>query len=114
MGISPKTVAFLRLQGYEAKRLLEENLERLTDSGLLDKARAEHSIILTNDLDFGELLAASHAALPSVIIFRLHDMSAANVNRLLLKIINEYSQDLADGAVFSVDERAIRVRRLPI
>ena len=114
MGISPKTVAFLRSQGHDAKRLLEEKLERLADSDILDKARAEQSIILTNDLDFGQLLAASRAELPSVVVFRLDDMSAANVNRYLLRIIEEYSQDLAAGAVLSVDERVIRVRRLPI
>ncbi len=114
MGISPKTIAFLRAQGHEAKRLLEENLERLTDSEILDKARIERSIVLTNDLDFGQLLAASRTELPSVIIFRLDDMSAPNVNRHLTKIINDYAGDLAGGAIISVDERAIRIRRLPI
>lgn len=114
MGISPKTIAYLRAQGHEAKRLLEENLERLPDSDILDKARAEQSIVLTSDLDFGQLLAASRAELPSVIIFRLDDMSAPNVNRYLTTIIDDYADDLARGAIISVDERAVRVRRLPI
>jgi hypothetical protein len=30
------------------------------------------------------------------------------------KIINDYADDLARGAIISVDERAIRIRRLPI
>jgi hypothetical protein len=49
-----------------------------------------------------------------VVIFRLRDMSAASVNRHLLKIIDDYPRDLAEGAILSVDEQAIRVRRLPI
>lgn len=61
MGISPKTVAFLRSQGHEAKRLLEENLERIADANILDKARLEQSIVVTSDLDFGELRAACRA-----------------------------------------------------
>ena len=114
MGISPKTVAFLRAQGHDAKRLLEERLERLADSEIVDKARAEQSVILTSDLDFGQLLAASRAEMPSVIIFRLDDMSAPNVNRYLLKVIQGHADELTRGAILSVDERAIRVRRLPI
>ncbi len=71
MGISPKTVEFLRAQGHEAKCLLQEGLERLPDPDIVNKAEQEESIILTNDLDFGNLLAASGAELPSVVIFRL-------------------------------------------
>ena len=114
MGISPKTVAFLRTQGHEAKRLLEEQLERMSDSDILEKARLEQSVILTSDLDFGQLLVASRATLPSVIIFRLSDMSAPNVNRYLVKIIQDHAEELMRGAILSVDERAIRVRYLPV
>lgn len=41
MGISPKTIEYLRSLGYEAKRLIEEELERLPDDQILEKARAE-------------------------------------------------------------------------
>lgn len=70
MGISPVTIQFLRSLGHEAKRLYEEHLEKLSDEEILDKARAESPIILTSDLDFGDLLAASAHELPSVILFR--------------------------------------------
>ena len=114
MGISPITIAFPRTQGHEAKRLLEENLERLPDPDILEKARSERSIVLTNDLDFGDLLAESGAGLPSVIIFRLADMRPENVNRFLVKIINTYAHDLDQGAIISVSEYNIRLHRLPI
>ncbi|GET36003.1 DUF5615 family PIN-like protein [Microseira wollei] len=70
MGVSPQTVEILRQNGYEAVHLIEEGLERLEDSLILEKARLEGRIVLTFDLDFGDLLAASGDALPSVIIFR--------------------------------------------
>lgn len=65
MGISPRTVAFLRKLGYEAVHLHEEGLDRLEDLAILAKARKEGFILLTHDLDFGELIAASGARLPS-------------------------------------------------
>jgi len=75
-GISPRVVTALRKQGHDAVHLQEQNLGRLLDGAILAKARAEGRILLTHDLDFGELLAASGGILPSVIIFRLKDMRA--------------------------------------
>lgn len=71
MGVSPQTVNALRDSGYEATHLSEENLFRMSDSAILSKAVEEKSIVLTFDLDFGDLLAAASKNLPSVIIFRL-------------------------------------------
>jgi len=114
MGISPKTVAFLREQGYEAAHLHEEGLDRLEDSVILIKAREEERILLTHDLGFGELIAASGARLPSVIVFRLRNMRPENVNRYLQGIIEQHGEDLEKGAIISVTEGRIRVRSLPL
>ncbi len=115
MGISPTTVTFLRSLGHQAKHLHEEGLDRLRDEEILTKARSEHAIVLTSDLDFGDLVIASKAPLPSVIIFRLQPpMSADKVNRYLARVIQTYAQDLEDGALLSVSEKWIRVRRLPL
>ena len=114
MGISPVTIQFLRSLGHEAKRLLEEHLEKLSDEEILDKARAEGAIILTSDLDFGDLLAASTHELPSVVLFRLGNMDLVNVNRHLIIILEKYARELELGAILSVNERKIRVRKLPI
>ncbi len=69
MGISPKTVGFLRGLGHEVTHLHEEGLDELPDPLILEKARQEGRVLLTSDLDFSELVAASRAKLPSVISF---------------------------------------------
>lgn len=74
MGISPRSTAFLNAPGHNATHLVQEWLATLPDSEILDKARREDRILLTHDLDFGELVAASGATLPSVVIFRLKNM----------------------------------------
>ena len=76
--------------------------------------RAEGRVLLTHDLDFGELLAASGGVLPSVIIFRLKDMRAENVNSHLLSILEKQSAALEKGVVCSVSERKVRIRALPL
>ena len=114
MGISVVTVDYLCSQGYDAVHLREQGLHKMEDPAILQKARMEQRIVLTHDLDFGDLLAASGTVLPSVIIFRLRDMRPANVNRHLEALLAERSEELEQGVIMSVREGRIRMRRLPI
>ena len=85
MGISPRTVAKLKREGYDAVHLVEEGLEKLEDREILAKARDEGRIVLTIDLDFGYLLAVSGAILPSVVLFRLGNESREVIEEYLAK-----------------------------
>jgi predicted nuclease of predicted toxin-antitoxin system len=114
MGISPRSVAYLRGLGVEAVHLHELGLDRLPDAEIVRKARREGYVILTHDLDFGELLAISGSEMPSVVIFRLQNMRPENVNRYLRILTEDHRDALREGAVFSVSEGRVRVRRLPI
>lgn len=114
MGISPHTVSFLQTQGYDAIHLLDQHLEQLSDIEIFEKARYESRIILMHDLDFADILAATQVILPSVIIFRLRNMTPKNVNLYLLTILNQHQNDLRQGTVISVTEGQIRKRQLPI
>lgn len=114
MGISPRTVNWLRDAGYDAVHLVEEKLERLADDEVLVKARAEGRILLTVDLDFGYLLAVSGEQVPSVILFRLGNESYEIINERLADILSQCQESLEVGAIISVSNEAFRVRRLPI
>lgn len=114
MGISPKIVDFLQHLGHQAVHLQQQGQHRLKDSEILEKARKEGCIVLTHDLDFGDLLAASGVDLPSVVVFRLRNMRPENVNRYVLKIISQYSEALEHGAIITVTEGRIRMRDLPL
>ena len=114
MGISPRTVAFLNNLGYKATHLQEQSLHQLPDPDILEKARNENYILLTHDLDFGELVAASGEQLPSVIIFRLRNMHPDQVNHYLDQIIPQHQAVLEQGAIISVTEGKVRVRTFPL
>ena len=114
MGISPRVVEELRQRGHDAVHLQEQGLGKMPDPDILRKAREEERILLTHDLDFGELLAASGGNLPSVIIFRLKDMRAANVGLHLFNLMKQQSEALRTGSICSVTERKVRIRALPI
>lgn len=114
MGISPASVQYLRKLVHDAVHLQELGLGRLPDVAILAKALAEQRIILTHDLDFGDLLAVTQAALPSVIIFRLSDMRPIAVNHALDQVIERHGSELQHGAIVIASDRRIRVRLLPI
>ena len=114
MGISPESVRYLRDRGFDAVHLHELGLDRLSDADVVDKAQREDYVILTHDLGFGELLALSGASLPTVVIFRLRSMRPSNLNRYLEILVNEHGRALTEGAILSVGEQRIRVRKLPV
>jgi len=114
MGVSPSAVDFLQRLGHQAIHLQQQGLHRLNDSEILEKAREEGRVLLTHDLDFGDLLAASGVNLPSVVIFRLRNMRPEQVNRHLLTIISQYPETLERGAIVTVTEGRARIRHLPL
>lgn len=70
MGVSITTVRALRAAAHDAVHLREEGLIRLLDPDLVAQAAQEKRIVLTFDVDFGDILAVARGGAPSVIIFR--------------------------------------------
>jgi predicted nuclease of predicted toxin-antitoxin system len=114
MGISLRTVEWLRSQGYDIVHLRDEGLQRLPDPEILEKARLENRILLTIDLDFAQLLATLQSSLPSVILFRLGNENYDQINDCLSILLTDCMNDLLLGAIISVNNRGFRVRKLPI
>jgi predicted nuclease of predicted toxin-antitoxin system len=114
MGLARRTVSFLRSQGHDAIHLRDEGLQRLEDADIVEKARSERRVILTHDLDFGRIVALSGENIPTVVTFRLTDMRPDHVNLFLADVLDRFSEQLAAGALISVNEDRIRVRLLPV
>jgi predicted nuclease of predicted toxin-antitoxin system len=114
MGVSLTTVEALRAADHDAIHLRDEGLIRLPDPEIAAKAAAEGRIVLTFDLDFGDILATARSQVPSVVIFRLRNQTPAAVNPRLFQVINDCAGELASGAIVIVEDEGFRVRRLPI
>ena len=114
VGVSISTLKALREAGYDSVYLREQNLHRLPDQAILLKAIEERRIVITFDLDFGDLLAIRGGRLPSVIIFRLHNQTPSNVTKRLFDLLSIETPRLEAGALIIVEESRYRVRPLPI
>jgi predicted nuclease of predicted toxin-antitoxin system len=114
MGISLRTVDWLRDRGHDVVHLRDEGLQRLPDDEILEKARLENRILLTVDLDFAQLLAIAQSSLPSVILFRLGNENYDQIDGCLEIILETCAEDLQSGAMISVNTKGFRIRVLPI
>lgn len=114
MGVSQTTVKWLKEQGFDAVHVRDMNMHRASDTEILGKARDNKRIVLTCDLDFGEILSASGEDYPSVIIFRLEDETPEHINKRLKQVLPESTDALTNGAIVVVEEGRHRVRRLPV
>jgi predicted nuclease of predicted toxin-antitoxin system len=114
MGVSLRVVEWLRSSGHDAIHLRDKGLQTLPNGEIFQKALREHRIVLTFDLDFGEIVAASGGKSVSVILFRLRNTRADFVIQRLMVVLGRSTEDLAHGAVVLVEDGRHRVRRLPI
>jgi predicted nuclease of predicted toxin-antitoxin system len=81
---------------------------------ILRRARAEARVCITLDADFHSLLATSGERAPSVIRIRKQGLDAAALAALLQNIWAGIEDALNNGAMVTVTDRSVRVRRLPI
>ena len=114
MGVSQGVVEWLRSAGHDAIHLRDEGLHRLPNGEIFQKGFIEHRVVLTFDLDFGEIVAASEGRVVSVVLFRLHNTRTGHVIGRLQAVLEQSSADLESGAIIVVEEGRHRVRRLPI
>ena len=114
MGVSLRVVEWLRSSGHDAIHLREEGLQKLPNGEIFQKAIREERIVLTFDLDFGEIVAASGGRSVSVILFRLRNTRADFVVQRVKIVLDQSTEELAQGAVVLVEDGQHRVRRMPI
>jgi predicted nuclease of predicted toxin-antitoxin system len=70
--------------------------------------------VLTHDLDFGAILAATGADSPSVIQLRIQDIALAAAKKVVLDVVARFAEEIRQGVLISVDEDRARIRILPI
>jgi len=85
-----------------------------TDEEILSWARRHEHIVLTHDLDFGAILAATGADSPSVLQVRAQDVAPSHLGPMVVTVLGQLEDSLRTGALISIDESGARARILPI
>ena len=69
-------------------------------------------MILTSDLDFGTALATTGAVGPSVVQLRTRTTLPSRTGPLVVRVLRETEPDLSSGALVTVEDDRVRIRRL--
>jgi len=114
INLSPKWVATLVDSGFEAVHWSAVGNVSAPDAEIARYAESESMIVMTNDLDFGALLSASGDSGPSVVQIRAGDLSPKAIGALVVGALRQMEQELADGALVTIEPDRARLRMLPI
>lgn len=114
MNLTPGWVEVLRDAGFDAIHWREVGPLDAADRLLLAWAKQEQRIVLTHDLDFGAILAATRAVGPSVLQLRVDDPLPEAHAPTMLKAIRDFERQLLQGVLISIEPGRARARVLPL
>jgi predicted nuclease of predicted toxin-antitoxin system len=113
-GLPVSAAVALRHAGWIVDHVSELGWQRATDADILDRAREMNAVCVTLDSDFHALLAIRGDQGPSAIRIRQEGLRGPAVAAVIEWVWNQVGDHLAAGAVVTVTEQSLRVRRLPI
>ena len=113
MNMSVDWIAYLQAEGFTTVRWSTIGDPHAADEEIMAWAKANQFIVITQDLDFGTLLALTHAQEPSVVQMRGSLVMPDSSGAFLVSTLRIYEQELEQGALVVVDEFRVRVRVLP-
>ena len=93
--LSHETASFLRNLGFDALCLLEEGLGTITDEEVVELAKKESRIIITFDLDFGQLYHFREEGEVGIVILRLKDQTVEATNAVLERFFEDFEGEEA-------------------
>jgi predicted nuclease of predicted toxin-antitoxin system len=114
MNLSPTCVMVFEEAEIEAVHRSQVGDPRTTDREIMHYAIVHNYVIFTNDLDFGTLLAATAANLPSVIQVRTQDLLPAAIGNLVISALERFRSEIEMGSLITLDTLRSRVKILPI
>jgi predicted nuclease of predicted toxin-antitoxin system len=103
MNLTPRWVQFFVSAGYECVHWSALGSGGAPDVEIFAYAREHGFVILTNDLDFPQLLAHTRTTKPSVIMLRGQPLTPEARGGALLVGIQACSAELESGAILTID-----------
>ena len=114
MNLSVEWVAELARHGWSAVHWSAVGDPRADDSVIMAWAVANRHVVFTHDLDFGTMLALTHAIGPSVMQVRGQDVLPEDIGQVVVAALRQHDAALMTGALVVVDVKKSRVRVLPL
>jgi predicted nuclease of predicted toxin-antitoxin system len=114
MNLSPRWVNVLARAGIETAHWSTLGPANAPDSEIMNYAKLEGYVVLTHDLDFSAILAATKGDKPSVVQIRADDISPDAIGANVVEALRQMEAHLDAGALLTIDPSRARLRILPL
>jgi len=114
MNLSPRWLGVFDEVGIESVHWSTLGSANAPDAEIMAFAAAHGYLVLTHDLDFGAILAATQGAKPSVVQIRAEDVSPDVISVSVVLALRQMAEELEAGALVTVDSNRARLRILPL
>ena len=113
MNLSPAWAKFLSDASIAATHWSGVGAANATDREIMAYAAEHDYVVLTYDLDFGAILAATQGEKPSVVQIRSSDLKPEIIGAAVVSALRSMESELETGALISVEPQRTRLRVLP-
>jgi len=100
----------LRLHGHDAQTVFDEGLRGHPDPEIAEAARREGRVLVTLDLDFGNIREYPPEQYRGLIVLRVVDQSRRHVLNVMERLIAVLDCAPLEGQLWVVGEGGIRIR----
>ncbi len=114
MNLSPGWVSLLESAGHSAVHWSAVGAPAATDVEIMRWAAEHDCVVLIHDLDFSAILAATAGHKPSVVQIRADNLTVTAIGSVVLAALARMSDELAAGALVTVQPHRTRVTVLPL
>ena len=114
MNLSPRWLALLEREHVSAVHWSDVGPVGAADTEILAYAAQHDYVVLTQDLDFSAILAATSGIKPSVVQLRSDNLDPDVIGSKVVSALRQLESELNSGALLSIDPDRTRVRLLPL
>ncbi len=114
MNLSPRWVSVFNAEGIDATHWSSLGKANATDMEIFNYAARHNCIILTHDLDFGAILAATHGEKPSVVQIRADNLNPEAIGKKVIIALKQVATELTAGALLTIEPGRARLKLLPL
>ena len=111
MNLPPRWVPVLKAEGWDAVHWSTIGTPGAADVDIMRYAKRGGYAVLTHDLDFGAILAATGGDAPSVIQVRTQDVFPEAIGRLVTVAIHQFKDEIEKGVLIS-DETPVSLQEM--
>ena len=105
-----EVASLLRLSGHDAMSVYDQQMRGRTDEELAAVCQRERRAIITQDLDFSNIVAFPPEDYAGIIVLRLHDPSRPSALAAMRRLLVLLESEPLAGCLWSVDDVGVRIR----